>query len=274
MSSKLTPDDPDAVMVIRDLTPRITTFSLPFARGGTLKIGGRATVVKMSSGALAVFSPIALTPMVRAKLDALGGPVAYIIAPDTEHHIFISDWKAAFSTARLIGPEGLPEKRARQNQALPDEAWDVVFSAATKRDTVVDPAFDTDFDYEFVDGHANKEIVLLFRPDRTLIQADLMFNLPPTEQYSRVHSSMLPGVLDRLAMATNTARGHGDDLKWTRRWVWHVAAKNRESFTDSIRRIDAWDFATVIPCHGDVIEGEEGKAAFRRVMEWFLEGKH
>jgi hypothetical protein len=239
------------------------------------------TTVKLTTGALAVFSPVALTPLVREKLSILGGDVAYIIAPDTEHHIFISDWKSAFPTAKLIGPEGLPEKRLKQNQALPDEHWDFIFSAATKHEMTMTPEFDADFAYEFVDGHANKEIVLLFKPERVLVQADLMFNLPPTEQYSRVPEELervekqqSPGILDRMATATNTARGDGDDLKWVRRWVWYVAAKDKKSFDESMRRIDSWDFGTVVPCHGDVLEGEEGKAAFRRVMEWHLAGKH
>jgi hypothetical protein len=50
MSPQLAPSNPDEVMVIRDLTPRITTLSLPFARGGKVKIGGRATISKSRGG--------------------------------------------------------------------------------------------------------------------------------------------------------------------------------------------------------------------------------
>ncbi|KAH8638112.1 hypothetical protein IG631_05882 [Alternaria alternata] len=45
MSSKLVPSDPAAVMVIRDVVPRvITTLSVPFWRFGRIKIGGRGTI--------------------------------------------------------------------------------------------------------------------------------------------------------------------------------------------------------------------------------------
>ena len=40
----LSPPNPSDVMVIRDITPNITTFSLPFARFGVVKVGGRATL--------------------------------------------------------------------------------------------------------------------------------------------------------------------------------------------------------------------------------------
>lgn len=43
MSAK-TPSNPSDVMVIRDITPNITTFSMPFARFGIVKVGGRATL--------------------------------------------------------------------------------------------------------------------------------------------------------------------------------------------------------------------------------------
>ena len=46
MSSKLVPANPAEVMVIRDVTPHIATLSLPFARHGIFKVGGRATISK------------------------------------------------------------------------------------------------------------------------------------------------------------------------------------------------------------------------------------
>jgi hypothetical protein len=46
MSSKLIPPNPDEVMVIRDITPNVVTFSVPFLRFGRIPIGGRGTVSK------------------------------------------------------------------------------------------------------------------------------------------------------------------------------------------------------------------------------------
>lgn len=44
MTSKLIPSDPSKVMVIRQVTPNITTCSAPFLRFGRLKVGGRGTI--------------------------------------------------------------------------------------------------------------------------------------------------------------------------------------------------------------------------------------
>lgn len=46
MSSNLVPPNPDDVMVIRDVTPNVVTFSVPFLRFGKIPIGGRGTLGK------------------------------------------------------------------------------------------------------------------------------------------------------------------------------------------------------------------------------------
>jgi hypothetical protein len=38
----------------------------------------------------------------------------------------------------------------------------------------------------------------------------------------------------------------------------------------STARIDRWDLARIVPCHGDVIE-TGGKEVFRKVLAWHLE---
>ncbi|CAI4211076.1 unnamed protein product [Parascedosporium putredinis] len=147
--------------------------------------------------------PVALTPAIRSALADLAlrpdPSVSYIIAPDIEHHIFISDWKREWPAARLLGPEGLPEKRARSDPEF----------------STFDVAFDHDFEVEYVDAHPNRELVFYYKPDRVLIQADLMFNLPATEQYSRAgpgsHGNSL---VNKIFAAIGRTDG---DLTWARR---------------------------------------------------------
>ncbi|ROW10343.1 hypothetical protein VMCG_01639 [Cytospora schulzeri] len=274
MSSKLIPANPADVMVIRNITPNVVTFSVPFKRFGTIPIGGRGTVVKLTSGSLAVFSPVAMTDDVKAKLVELGGTVKYIIAPDIEHHIFITEWHQAYPEAKIIGPEGLPEKRAKQSETDPkigNEEFAVVFKAQDKLNIRIDEEFDNDFQYEYVDSHANKELVFLYKPERVVIEADLMFNLPADEQYSRVpESEKKAGFLARFFMGMQTTEG---DAKGMKRFMWYVmSARNRPSFNESVQRIGAWDFETLIPCHGESIVGD-GKQVFEKVFEWHLHGK-
>ncbi|KAL7621407.1 hypothetical protein AAE478_008729 [Parahypoxylon ruwenzoriense] len=278
MSSKLIPANPADVAVIRHITPNIVTVSTPFARFGIVRVGGRGTIIRLTSGALAVFSPVALTPETQAKVAELGGRVGYLIAGDIEHHIFLSEWAQAYPDAKLIGPRGLPEKRAAQKGKDPKiggEPFAVVFDAGNGRDAgAVSDEFAADFEVEYVGAHPNRELVLLHKPDRVLVQADLLFNLPAVEQYSRVPEAekSAHSLANRLFEGINSTSGEAKGLK---RFLWYAisnANRDRAGFNESIRRIAAWDFDTIIPCHGETVVGG-GKDLFRKVFEWHLEGR-
>jgi len=265
MTSKLTPKDPEKVMVTRQVTPNITIFSAPFWRFGHIKVGGRGTVVRLQNGSLAVFSPVALTPAVKQTVASLGGDVRYIAALDIEHHIFLGQWHEAFPNAKVIGPEGLPEKRKKQkNEDVPFAA---VFTAKNKASLKIDPAFDAEFEYEYLDGHGNKELVFFHKPDKVLIEADLIFNLPATEQFSKTGESASTGAATKFFTSLNNTQGNAIGQK--RFILYAISSGNRTSFNKSTLKIDAWDFDKIIPCHGDVIE-KNGKGVFRTVMEWHL----
>ncbi len=136
-------------------------------------------LVRLQSGALAVFSPTALTPEVRSTVKSMGDKVAYIAALDYEHHIFITQWAVAFPNAKLLGVEGLAEKREKDKSTA--GSFQFVWTQKNKASIKVDPEFDTDFDYEYVGSHANKELVFLYKPERTLIEAEYV-----------IHRSRLP----------------------------------------------------------------------------------
>ncbi len=60
------------------------------------------------------------------------------------------------------------------------------------------------------------------------------------------------------------------EATWLKRFNWYAAAKDRASFNESVKRIAAWDFVTMIPCHGDVMEGN-AKEKFTKVFEWHIQ---
>ncbi|KAI8946344.1 hypothetical protein F4801DRAFT_564967 [Xylaria longipes] len=275
MSEKLIPKNPSAVQVIRNVTPNVVTVSVPFLRFEKVPIGGRATIIKLTSGAIAVFSPVALTDEVKAKVTELGGNVGYLIAGDLEHHIFLTQWKTEYPTAKLIGPKGLPERRkAMTDPMIGKEEFDFLYDETNAHSAAISDEFAADFEVEMVDAHPNKEIVLFYKPEKVLIEADLMFNLPPTEQYSKVPENEKKGggLLKKIFYALNTTQG---PAKGHKRLLWYAISngnKNRAGFNESAKRIYGWDWNTLIPCHGDTIEGT-GKETFAKIFDWHLNGK-
>jgi hypothetical protein len=255
----------DEEMVIRDITANLTTLSVPFTIPGGLKAGGRTTLVKLSSGTLAVFSPIRLTERVKEKVRTLG-PVQFIAVLNIEHHLFLSDWVNTYPDAIVIGMEGLPEKRSARTDIEPVEFTHVL--SATNQAKGIHAAFDAEFEYEFIAASRNKDIVFYHQPSSTLIQADILFNLPAREQYSEVSEQDF-GILTRTFNRILTTKG---SLLGQKLILWHSVAQDRKEFAKSIWAMHNWTFDRMIPCHGDVIE-TGAKSIFDRATNWFTVGK-
>lgn len=185
----------------------------------------------------------------------------------------LSSWASAFPSAHIIAPEGLAEKRAEMNKKDKTTSildFKTIFTAKNKLETKVSAEFDEEFDYEFVDAHMNKELVFFHKPSKTLIEADLLFNLPATEQFSKTGQDASSGILTRAWIGLNNTKG---TAVWQKRMLWYVlSSSDRPGFGESAKRIQKWDFENIIPCHGDVIMGE-GKGIFEKVFEWHLQGK-
>lgn len=265
----LAKSDPEATMVIRDVAPFITTLSVPFEfAGGRVKAGGRATIIRLASGNLAVFSPVALTRAVRSKLDSLG-TMTYIVAPNIAHHIHISTWAKAFPSAEIICGEGLPRKR-EQDPMTRGTSFSYVFTEKDTATMSITEEFDNEFKWEYVVASSNQDLVFLHTPTKTLIQADILLNLPSTEQYSRMPGGSNTGFLGRKVASAFGTQG---DMIWQKRALWHsVGSKKRQSFTESMKKIQQWDFTRIIPCHGEVIE-TDAKITWMKLTEWFVNGK-
>ena len=145
--------------------------------------------------------------------------------------------------------------------------FSVLFSAANKEQTKIDAEFDADFQYEYFPSHVNKELVFNYKPDRTMIQADLIMNLPANEQFSKSSDSPEVGLPTKMMNSIFTTRGNALGHA---RFVWYAASSaDRGSFGASVAKVNQWDFDRIIPCHGDVIESG-GKQIFRNVMQFFL----
>jgi hypothetical protein len=206
-----------------------------------------------------------LTPEVKETISQMG-ELKYITAPDIEHHISLGEWHKAYPNAKIIGPEGLPEKRAKQKNE--DVPFATVFTKANRGTVKVDDEFDREFNYEYMPSHMNKEIAFCHKPSKTLIEADVFFNLPATEQFSKSGEAANAGILTKLFIFLNNTNGNTLAQK---RFIWHVlSASDRKGFASSISKIDGWDFDTVVPCHGDVIE-TGGKGVFQRVFQWHID---
>jgi hypothetical protein len=200
-----------------------------------LPMGTRMTVVKLPDGRLWVHSPI-LLDTVKDDLDALG-EVAFVVAPNFIHHLYVGPFLEAYPKARLFLSPKLMTKRAdlvargggELGDEAPDNTWgDVIDQAPARGSKVMD------------------EIVFLHRPTRTLILCDLLECVHArAPRWVRVVGK-LAGIYERPGPPIDMKLSFSD----------HAATR---AFVD---RVLAWDFDRVVMSHGDVIE-TGGKEAFR-----------
>lgn len=89
--------------------------------------------------------------------------------------------------------------------------------------------------------------------------------MPAYEQYSKTGVDANSGVYTKfLNCFLNTRPGKGQQ-----RFIWYLASKDKNSFSQSAKVVSGWDIEKIIPCHGDVIE-EDGGAVFKRLFAWHL----
>lgn len=105
------------------LAPDLWSLNYEFRNAG-LQVSTRMTVARLRDGRLFAHSAVPLTHEQKQFLDSLG-PLQWIVAPSTMHHLFASDLAALYPEAQLYGPAGLKRKRPdlKNLQVLePDDA--------------------------------------------------------------------------------------------------------------------------------------------------------
>ncbi|KDQ60115.1 hypothetical protein JAAARDRAFT_32487 [Jaapia argillacea MUCL 33604] len=236
-------------IVIRQLTPDISIFSRPFARFGFLPWGGRSTAIKLSNGHVWVLASTPLSEETKSTIDAMG-EVKYIVSPDSLHHLFLAEFKKAYPEAKLIGVAPLVERKKAEGLTL-DGAY-----GADPADTKY--GFEDDISACHFPGHANSDVAFLHKPSKTLIEADLLFNLPATEQYSKSKSSASNFIANRL-----------NPFSGLHKTLIGGVIKDKVTMTRDAKTVESWDFDRIIPCHGDVIE-TGGKKAWQSAYSKLL----
>lgn len=152
-----------------------------------MRLTANMTVLRLLDGTLLLHSPVAMTAELRAAVEALG-TVAHLYAPNTFHHVWLGEWAAAYPSARIHAPAALATKRA-----------DLRIDRA--HDAAPEPAFAGAVDEVRVEGFRLGESVLLHRPSRTLVVADLVHNIGRPEHGWTAFYTRAMGFYDRVALS-------------------------------------------------------------------------
>jgi hypothetical protein len=182
------------------------------------------TVVRLSDGTLALISPVPIDDALSAELATLG-PVSHLVAPNLLHHLHLPGARKRYAAARLLAPPGLAKKK-------PDLTFEPL-------DTANASVFRASFATEAIAGAPKiAETVLLHRASRTLIVADLVFNIETPPSWTTSAFLWLTGTRGRLAESR----------------VWALSCDDARAAQASRLRILEWDFDRLVVAHGNVID--------------------
>jgi hypothetical protein len=200
------------------------------------------TTIRLPDQKLMLHSPIAATPDLVREVEALG-TVAYLIAPNRLHHLFVSEWQRACPDASTFVAPDLEAKRP-----------DLEITGLLGDDA--EPGWQGTVDQILVRGLPfMNEVVFFHRPSATLIATDLAFNIGPSSPPLTRAAFRLAGTYQRLSPTL----------------LERLLVRDRAAFRRSLERILEWPFERVIVAHGEVSE-TGGREELERSYAWALGG--
>ena len=206
----------------------------------------RSVLVKLPSGDLWVWSPVALSGQLESELRGIG-KVKHLVSPNKFHHLYLRDWSEAYPDALLWGPESTINKKRGLffQEALKDKP--PTFWEGSLEQYWMNGSF-------FVD-----EVVFFHRDSKTVIFADMAQNfstdfLKKYWTWWQRKVALILGVVEPNGSAPLEVR-----LSWLRK------QKDRAK----LRRILDQIPENVIVAHGEIQKGT-GLTYLKESFQWLL----
>lgn len=189
-----------------------------------MNIGRTVSIIRLQSGQLIIHSTARFSDEQKAGILALGEP-AWIVEASNLHDTFSEAGAQAFPRSSYLVPEKFPQKSGIRTSCLTDPPRE----------------WKGELDVVCINGMPNvNEHIVFHRDSKTLIVADLLFNIPPdADAWTRHCFRLVSGLkcqpgFDRLV---------------------RLFIKDRNAFEHSLKRLLTFDFENLIVSHGTPIQG-------------------
>lgn len=221
------------------IAPDVYGFDQDLPLPGGMRLPSRTTIVRLSTGGLSVFSPLAFDDDAARAIDELG-EVQAVVAPSCIHYLFLEAAQKRWPRARVLGAPGL-EKKVR---GLP-------FEPLPRAGDAPGLGRDGELVVRRIEGVPYiTEHVFLHAPSRSLIVTDLVFNVASCESFAtRMFLRFVSNAYGRTAQS--------------RMWRWFT--KDAAAAAASTRDVLGWGFDRVVVAHGDVLE-TDAQAQMREAL--------
>lgn len=215
--------------------PPVRDMGLPFDT--------RMSMARLTDGSLWVSSPVATTYDMLAEISALG-PVRYLVSPTPRHFWRLARWHGLFPDAELWSSPITPVTLKKGDLPLTGVLGDHLPSA-----------WEPDLDHVVLGDALLHESIFFHAPSRTLLVEDVIQIHEPLPGHPVVNA------LVRLGGLAAPDGGVSRDIRLTFR--------DRAAAQESVQRILAWPFRTVVLAHGPIIT-HDAKAFVAKAFDWLL----
>ena len=225
---------------LQSFGPEIWTVEGPEVAVLGFRYPTRMVVIRLMTGGLWLWSPVALSGRLRTALAELG-EVRHLVAPNTLHDRFIGEWRQAYPGATLHAAPGLRDQRK-----------DIAFD--TELDDTPPPEWTADIDQVVVPGNRiTTEVVFFHHKSGTVLFTDLI------QQFRPGWFTGWRALVARLDAMVGTAPSVPRKFR--------VATADRRAARAALRRILAWPSARLIMAHGKPVQ-HDGHAVIARAFRW------
>ena len=200
------------------------------------QFGRNTTVIRLATGKLLIHSTAYFSEEDVRAIHELGEP-AWLLEATLYHDTLAQQGRSAFPDIPYLVPRGFPHA-------------DTLGALELHPENVPEEWAD---ELKFIPIHGApklSESAIYHGPSKTLILADLIFNLPPTTKgWTRFFLRVMSGI--------KTYPGMSRLLKF--------CVKDRQAFSESLRHLGSLDFKRIIVAHGDPIE-KDAKTTFLQTI--------
>ncbi|MFN3202838.1 MAG: DUF4336 domain-containing protein [Bradymonadia bacterium] len=199
---------------------------------------GRMVVMRLADGSLVLHSPVPIDDTLAQAMAELG-PVAHLIAPNTYHHVYVSDVQARYPDAKVWIADGLQKKRK-------DLKFDGVLDDATQ-------LWPGEIEHRlFAGAPLFNEHVFFHRKSGAILFTDVLMNIHRVDGFLSKIVFKLEGVLRKTAVPRL--------LKFT--------VKDKAAARESVSRWLEWPYSQVIMSHGEPLTGPDARAITEQAFAW------
>ncbi|OBA19815.1 hypothetical protein METBIDRAFT_79170 [Metschnikowia bicuspidata var. bicuspidata NRRL YB-4993] len=243
----------------RKLTDNVVLSATGFKMKNRVNFGARMALFRFGdSGGLEVNKALELLTGQTTDFN-----VTHLIVPNSEHTMAVASFKKAFPMLKIIAMESVQlGKGVSPDYVMTSKYGNKKLGAEALREIgVQEPEILENF--EFVYLPSNKELVTYHKESKAVFEADILFNLRsdvPMEQFSP--ATGFPKNYHPFSGMSFPARFLNADSKMGRFLPRKMV--NAKASAKGLQAINAWNFDTIVMCHGNVME-KGGKAAFKKV---------